>query len=571
MGPHIGVVRFPNKDVAVFRKDGPNNLTPKSVKAAIGAGKLHELLGFPVSREEAVARTQPPFNEHGVAVVERAHDGTEARAAAATHATAAHQASAMEGSKLSPENTISAESPERVMAGRGLEPVDHDPFAVAAPDRTMRRTDLDRAKGFPEPRSPMHDRIMAASRHGFQTGGGLQSEEEDLQRQREIGTASGSDLGPTSPVRSPGLFGGARPVQPSAQFGASAEPVTPPVPASPAEESAPLRYNDPAFAEGRIATRTPSAVGAADPHLSNEARIGLDTMQAHPPTYAKTANVARQMPFVKSTVETDDGPKVQWNPTGLHNIPETATSEEAHQALVAHWKSNILALHDAVPDEIRPGSMLWYDGANARAAQKAVTYNRPVENTAGVYAALSPQKDWFENVSLGDRVMDVMHNQQNTPFTPEMWTWARSAIKDPDDLATLRSMRPTKGFAGRTLGAINDPHGQALWVRAYDEAHNPRDYNIVNPDGTFGPTATNTNGSNSRVAWGSFDAIEKAVKAFNAPNMPAISQAMGDRHKVRNFYNNIVAPNSEHGDVTIDTHAIAGVRTSSRWRARTRS
>ncbi|HXI58293.1 MAG TPA: hypothetical protein VNO55_19635, partial [Polyangia bacterium] len=34
-------------------------------------------------------------------------------------------------------------------------------------------------------------------------------------------------------------------------------------------------------------------------------------------------------------------------------------------------------------------------------------------------------------------------------------------------------------------------------------------------------------------------------------------QLMGANHKVRNFYNNIISPNSLNGDVTIDTHAIA--------------
>lgn len=324
-------------------------------------------------------------------------------------------------------------------------------------------------------------------------------------------------------------------------------------------EGMPMRHGDPAFPEGRIATRVPSSVKVPDPHLNNTARIGIDTLQSQPETYAKTAQVGREMPYVKTVTQTDDGPKTSWTPTNLHNFPDDATDEEIHQGLINHWKSNILALHDAVPEDIRPGSMLWYDGANTRATQKALTYGRPVENTAGVYAALSPQKDWFENVSLGDRVMDIMHNRQDTPFTPAMWKWARSyAAGDKDLMATYRSMAPTKDSPGRTLGQINDPDTQALWLRAYDEAHNPRDYNIVNPDGTFGPTATNDNGKNSKVAWGSMNMISKAISAFNAPDMQTISRAMGDRHKVRNFYNNIAAPNSNHGDVTIDTHAIAG-------------
>jgi len=343
------------------------------------------------------------------------------------------------------------------------------------------------------------------------------------------------------------------------------------------EGLAPMRHAEPAFPEGRIATRVPSAVGpiADAAHLSNDAKIGLDTIQSQPAMYAKTAQVAREMPYVKGdpvpVMDRKTGqPKIDpktgqpvmkpsWVPTGQHNFPADWTDDQVHEALVEFHKSNILALHDAVPEDIRPSSSLWYDGANNRATQKAVIYGRPVENTAGVYASLSPQKDWFENVSLGDRVMDIMHNQQDTPFSPEMWKWARTfAAGDPERLAIYKSMRPTKDYPGRTLGSINDPETQALWLRAYDEAHHPRDYNIVNPDGTFGPKQTNTDGSNSRVAWGGFDAIEKAITAFNAPDMGTISRAMGERHKVRNFYNNIVAPNSEHGDVTVDTHAIAG-------------
>lgn len=324
-----------------------------------------------------------------------------------------------------------------------------------------------------------------------------------------------------------------------------------------------MRHGDPAFPEGRVATRVPTAAAIADQsHLSNAAKIGLDTIQSDPVLSAKIANVTREMPYVKEATGELDAkgkPITRWAPTNLLNIPPDATPEQAHQIAVDHFKSNILALHDAVPEEIRPGSMQWYDGANNRATQQAVRYGRPVENTSGVYAALSPQMDWFKNVSLGDRVMDIMHTQQATPFSPEMWKWARTFAKDdPDTLATYRSMRPTGDYPGRKLGEINDPETQALWLRAYDEAHHSRDYNIVNPDGTFGPKATNADGSNSKVGWGSMDMISKAIASFNAPNMPTISQAMGLRHKMRNFYNNIVAPNSEHGDVTVDTHAIAG-------------
>lgn len=64
-------------------------------------------------------------------------------------------------------------------------------------------------------------------------------------------------------------------------------------------------------------------------------------------------------------------------------------------------------------------------------------------------------------------------------------------------------------------------------------------------------------GTNAGTGWGSMDAIANAVTAFDAKDMPTISEAMGGGHKVRSFYNNIIAPWSRKGDVTGDTHAIA--------------
>ena len=64
--------------------------------------------------------------------------------------------------------------------------------------------------------------------------------------------------------------------------------------------------------------------------------------------------------------------------------------------------------------------------------------------------------------------------------------------------------------------------------------------------------------SPSKAAWGSLNEIGKAVASIDANgDVNTISVLMGERHKVRNFYNNIYSPNSLFGDVTIDTHAVA--------------
>ncbi|HEY3623729.1 MAG TPA: hypothetical protein VGL12_15310, partial [Roseiarcus sp.] len=455
---------------------------------------------------------------------------------------AARQPSLYAGSDQSVPSSVRVGSR---LAGQGVDtrPFDSNPLAaITAQARAASATPS------PQPESPEPEKQYYGGAWGQAAENTYQSAMGKLgEVQNWLGDKFESGVGKTAAaVGVPAAAGFARDIRAIVESG----------------EGMPMRHGDPAFPEGRVATRVPTAAAVADSsHLSNAARIGLDTIQSDPVLAAKTANVAREMPYVEEPtgeVDAKGKPKTRWAPTNLLNIPDDATPEQAHATLVDHFKSNILALHDAVPEEIRPGSMQWYDGANNRATQQAVRYGRPVENTSGVYAALSPQMDWFKNVSLGDRVMDIMHTQQDTPFSPEMWKWAKTYAKgDPDTLATYESMRPISDYGGRKLGEINDPETQALWLRAYDEAHHPRDYNIVNPDGTFGPKATNADGSNAKVGWGSMPMIEKAISSFNAPDMPTVSQSMGQRHKMRNFYNNIVAPNSDKGDVTVDTHAIA--------------
>jgi hypothetical protein len=99
---------------------------------------------------------------------------------------------------------------------------------------------------------------------------------------------------------------------------------------------------------------------------------------------------------------------------------------------------------------------------------------------------------------------------------------------------------------------------RALFVRLHDQTYTSPDYRIVGPEGDFLDVATNADGSPSRVGWGSLNEIGKAIGSIEANgDVRTISRLMGERHKVRNFYNNIYDPNSPYGDVTIDTHAVA--------------
>jgi len=293
-------------------------------------------------------------------------------------------------------------------------------------------------------------------------------------------------------------------------------------------------------AADRISTRIPWAKGqTGDPHASADLTVGIDSSRASGDAYVKNAR------FID----------------GYSDIPTAGLADDPealHQALISHARDNLLFLHDSIPAEIREQSKLWYDGANNIAQRWADQYGISPRQAAGTLAALSPQKDWFQNVSLAKRLLDIRQGQGATIATPEMRPWFDRFVnsqKDPNDATAYRAH--IDGFEGKPLSEISDPEAQALWMRAFDEAHNPRGYDVVTPQGDFAGPALNKDGSSRKVGWGSLGEISKALGTLQEDSTANISQLMGANHKVRNFYNNIISPNSLNGDVTIDTHAIA--------------
>jgi hypothetical protein len=111
---------------------------------------------------------------------------------------------------------------------------------------------------------------------------------------------------------------------------------------------------------------------------------------------------------------------------------------------------------------------------------------------------------------------------------------------------------------GKTLEQITDPGLKAMWLRTYDQAYLPREHQIVSPEGDFVGVRMNADGKTpTKTGWGSLNEIGKAIVILDDPSKTNISNSLGDMHKVRNFYNNIYAPNDPSGAVTIDTHAVA--------------
>jgi hypothetical protein len=282
---------------------------------------------------------------------------------------------------------------------------------------------------------------------------------------------------------------------------------------------------------GVVSTRLPTAVKATEDPLANKLVIDLEATKRDPVAFDHNVGLVKQYPNFASKARTPD---------------------KQAEDFIEGVKDNLIFLHDQVPEATRQRSKLWYDGARTITDKFAGEYNVPDQAVAGVMAVLSPQKDWFMNVSLGQRVLDIMSKQQSARWDSSMDQMALAIWNDPKYAPMVDAVR------GKTLAEIQDPGLKAMWLRTYDQAKNPREHQIVSPEGDFVGVRTNQDGKTpTQTGWGSLNEIGKAVVIFQDPTVETISRNLGQQHKVRNFYNNIYAPGDPAGHVTIDTHAVA--------------
>jgi hypothetical protein len=224
----------------------------------------------------------------------------------------------------------------------------------------------------------------------------------------------------------------------------------------------------------------------------------------------------------------------------------------------------------------------------------AEKYGIKPEQVAGIMASLSPQKDWYQNVRLAELVL--MAYDTNPAVSKEMIDYQRkisntglnTGAKSPGKKLKIAKEEYKKSRTKANKAALDQAqakfdkavnaidklveslgkqvgkklkevpvHLQPYMVRTYHEVKTTKDYNIIRPDGQYGGFAKKKDGKNAKVAWGSYTEIGKAVSIYNNGTQENITRSLGEKHKIRNFYNNIIDPMSPDGDVTIDTHAVA--------------
>lgn len=283
--------------------------------------------------------------------------------------------------------------------------------------------------------------------------------------------------------------------------------------------------------------------------------------EAAPEVFIKNANIIKDYPLV----------------AGVKKMKAATNVKQAqviYDVFVDQVVDNLIFLMDNFNPKFKEIATLWYDGANVLANDFAKKYGVTTEQVAGIIAAMSPQKDWYQNVRLAELVLEAMDS--NPMFTEDMVKRqdqvAAESLKElkkkvakgtktqADIDEALEASKKTRDklleFVGKRLNEIPEKFRPYV-TRLSSEMTQSKEYPVLSPDGQILEPARKKDGTKKRVAWGSYTEIGKAVYIYLHPSQQDISFALGDMHKIRNFYNNIIDPMSKDGDVTIDTHAVA--------------
>ena len=188
---------------------------------------------------------------------------------------------------------------------------------------------------------------------------------------------------------------------------------------------------------------------------------------------------------------------------------------------------------------------------------------------AGVFACLSPTNLWDQNVRQADQMIDIYYKHRHDGWDEKM-DKAVERTKNPAVKLMMQSIQ------GKKYDELDSAEKKGMWIRTYDQGHsvdNPeykelgfQPFHNVTPEGKReGWYRKPVNVSEYQAfSWQSAPMMAKAIKILESNGDPkVIDEALrpndptaAPQHKVRSFYNNILDPDSDNEDVTMDTHAV---------------
>ena len=214
---------------------------------------------------------------------------------------------------------------------------------------------------------------------------------------------------------------------------------------------------------------------------------------------------------------------------------------------------------------LAPTAKLWYDGAHAISQAGAKTYGYSPNQSSGVLAVLSPNKDWYQNAEMADRMMRNVRQFENgdIAFSPVVGRYFEQRSMEGKERALQSAVRAGKltaaqarklqreavnGLAESARRLVGKPWSRmniderAIFMRMHDELNNGFDYYILHPDGSKVGLARNQDGEPSKMVWQSYVFIKKALSILEDGSKENISRQLGNEHKVRAFFNNHQRP-----------------------------
>jgi broad specificity phosphatase PhoE len=242
--------------------------------------------------------------------------------------------------------------------------------------------------------------------------------------------------------------------------------------------------------------------------------------------------------FAETTVE-----KFKTIP-GFENVP-TRSIPGAIREISRRLQQNIRFMFDRATEGNKALWRTWYDLAKKMTEEWGPEYGVHPHVVAAVNAKLSPQMDWYNNVTLTRAVFDTVRD--NPSFTENDRDFLRSKIdqmsNDKERNAFSNELADMK--IGQKLDTMNDAQA-ALMMRA----HNEMTRSLLTHDHNLKLTGDFTGWSKS------FDELRAVMSIIRNPSFENVDRELGGNHKVRSFYNNHVSPESADW-TTVDTHAVA--------------
>lgn len=342
---------------------------------------------------------------------------------------------------------------------------------------------------------------------------------------------------------------GAQPLPANDRIQALIGQATPETPATTRPEVAAEAAYRQGLAQKEIATRQPTSAKASAEN-NPSMLTGMDALnEADRLAPARLTQAGKPVLGIKQKLVSA---LADYKDNGVSNLLDASNPDAAIEKYVNHMKDNLKWLHNAMPESIRNVAKQWYETAHETTKKLAEDNGISHEQAAAVTAALSPKNDWNNNVGQAQRLIEHWSNDQSHKWTAKMDN-AAAEIRN-SEAVNDNMKRVIDDIRGKTYKQLKakTPEAllakKALWFRILDEAHGANDTPIYSPDGTVRGSQT--------LNWGQVDPIAKALSILEDGSVQNIHNVMGEGHKIRNFYNNIINPWSKRGHTTIDTHAV---------------